>query len=432
VVVQRVLGLPPGIGRPSVVVGSVMELMRGRRRYELSDWLGNVRVVVSDARGPVRQGGQLRGYRAEVVGVRDYYSYGGRMVEGSYEVGGVYRWGFNGQEVVGELGRSHYTARFWEYDGRLGRRWNRDPKPMVGESEYAVNRNNPVLNNDPEGDCPTCWKGMFGWQVGVRAGLSPEGKIFWNAALLAGWQGGYVSSGFQGTMTVFGGGSIYGGPQLGTSSDVKVWWDVVGGGYATLGGGQGPPLPFYTLNYNTPSPFPNQSKWSINWGQMVTYNRAINLAGDGPGVQGMGLVGVRMGNVMISTHNDATSGPYWSGVSGRLLGKGEGTDAGWTGGIVVSGLIDGRLVQGGYENFTGFRVGGWKPAPGIYEQTRYHKALNKAVTFFGVGGLRSEEYGEPWLQELIHKNITKERLYEHPDENKEGSSVSVGNVLRRQ
>jgi hypothetical protein len=24
----------------------------------------------------------------------------------------------------------------------------------VGESEYAVNRNNPVLNNDPEGDCP--------------------------------------------------------------------------------------------------------------------------------------------------------------------------------------------------------------------------------------------------------------------------------------
>jgi len=152
VVVQRILGLPPGIGRPSVVVDSVVELVPGSRRYELSDWLGNVRVVVSDARVPVRQGGQLRGYRAEVVSVGDYYSYGGRMVERSYEVGWVYRWGFNGQEVVGELGRSHYTARFWEYDGRLGHRWEVDPRREVGYGSYVVFRNNPIFFTDPLGD----------------------------------------------------------------------------------------------------------------------------------------------------------------------------------------------------------------------------------------------------------------------------------------
>ena len=96
--------------------------------------------------------GQLIGYRAEVVSVGDYYSYGGRMVERSYEVGWVYRWGFNGQEVVGELGRSHYTARYWEYDGRLGRRWEVDPKPTFHLSVYVALGCNPVRFSDPHGD----------------------------------------------------------------------------------------------------------------------------------------------------------------------------------------------------------------------------------------------------------------------------------------
>jgi len=86
VVVQQVLGLPPGIDRPSVVVDDGVELLRGSRRYELLDWLGNVRVVVSDARVPVRQGGVVRGYRAEVVSVGDYYSFGAEIRERSYEI----------------------------------------------------------------------------------------------------------------------------------------------------------------------------------------------------------------------------------------------------------------------------------------------------------------------------------------------------------
>jgi len=48
-----------------------VELSPGARRYELSDWLGNVRVVVNDRRLPIYKGKKLVGYWAEVVKVRD-------------------------------------------------------------------------------------------------------------------------------------------------------------------------------------------------------------------------------------------------------------------------------------------------------------------------------------------------------------------------
>jgi hypothetical protein len=43
---------------------------------------------------------------------------------------------------------------FWEYDTRLGRRWNLDPKPVAWESGYAANRDNPIWASDPLGDTP--------------------------------------------------------------------------------------------------------------------------------------------------------------------------------------------------------------------------------------------------------------------------------------
>jgi hypothetical protein len=45
-----------------------------------------------------------------------------------------------------------YTAQFWQYDPRLGRRWNLDPKSVAWESVYAVNRNNPLWIHDPNDD----------------------------------------------------------------------------------------------------------------------------------------------------------------------------------------------------------------------------------------------------------------------------------------
>ncbi len=68
---------------------------------------------------------------------------------------GGYRYGFGGQEKRNEIkgeGNS-YTAEFWEYDPRVGRRWNVDPltKEYAGVSPYIAMDNKPILKLDPDG-----------------------------------------------------------------------------------------------------------------------------------------------------------------------------------------------------------------------------------------------------------------------------------------
>jgi hypothetical protein len=65
-----------------------------------------------------------------------------------------YLFGFNGQEKTDEIAGkgNHNTALFWEYDTRLGRRWNLDPKPTIGVSDYATFGNNPIWFFDVLGD----------------------------------------------------------------------------------------------------------------------------------------------------------------------------------------------------------------------------------------------------------------------------------------
>ena len=60
---------------------------------------------------------------------------------------------FNVEEKDNEIygdGQS-YTAEFWQYDARLGRRWNVDPIIKAYESPYATFANNPVWYIDPFG-----------------------------------------------------------------------------------------------------------------------------------------------------------------------------------------------------------------------------------------------------------------------------------------
>ncbi|MES2727912.1 MAG: peptidoglycan DD-metalloendopeptidase family protein [Bacteroidota bacterium] len=82
----------------------------------------------------------------------------------------MYRFGFNGQEKDDEVSGvgNTMTATFWEYDARLGRRWNLDPKVIVGISEYACFFNNPIFNTDIHGDIPIPLYDKFkiwGWRI---------------------------------------------------------------------------------------------------------------------------------------------------------------------------------------------------------------------------------------------------------------------------
>jgi hypothetical protein len=70
----------------------------------------------------------------------------------NYQPATPYRYGMNGQEKDDEIAQGIYTAMYWEYDSRIGRRWNRDPKPTAEISDYACFNNNPVLQTDVNGD----------------------------------------------------------------------------------------------------------------------------------------------------------------------------------------------------------------------------------------------------------------------------------------
>lgn len=68
-----------------------------------------------------------------------------------------YRFGFNTQEKLDEISGSgtHNTALYWEYDTRLSRRWNLDPKPTASETQYSSMRGNPIWFKDFLGDVVT-------------------------------------------------------------------------------------------------------------------------------------------------------------------------------------------------------------------------------------------------------------------------------------
>ncbi|MBN9295451.1 MAG: hypothetical protein J0I41_00500 [Filimonas sp.] len=140
-----------GMWTPDISVneaGSSYWNIAGKKSYELTNHLGNVLAVIND----VKAYDGTR-YDATVINASDYAPFGMQMIGRNFNTG-VYRYGFNGQEMSNEIkdvGNS-YTAQFWEYDPRIGRRWNLDPKPTTGISEYSAFYNSPIWFNDRLGD----------------------------------------------------------------------------------------------------------------------------------------------------------------------------------------------------------------------------------------------------------------------------------------
>jgi RHS repeat-associated protein len=83
----------------------------------------------------------------------DYYP-GGSLMPGRSFNSNTYRYGgAGGQEMDNEVSGvgNSYTAHFWQYDPRLGRRWNVDPITYPWQSSYAAFNNNPIIYVDPLG-----------------------------------------------------------------------------------------------------------------------------------------------------------------------------------------------------------------------------------------------------------------------------------------
>jgi len=83
-----------------------------------------------------------------------YYPFGMQMQGREFAGGMGYRYGFGSQESDNEVsGRGNsYTAEFWQYDSRLGRRWNVDPVNKLELSQYVAFSNNPIVRIDPLGN----------------------------------------------------------------------------------------------------------------------------------------------------------------------------------------------------------------------------------------------------------------------------------------
>jgi RHS repeat-associated protein len=130
----------------------VVEVKRGEKFFEWSNHLGNVLATVSDRKiAHTSNSSTIDYYEADIVSAQDYYPFGMIMPGRVFSNQNRYRYGINGQERSTELNENSYTADFWQYDSRVGRRWNIDPVVKDDESPYMVLGNNPIVMVDPNG-----------------------------------------------------------------------------------------------------------------------------------------------------------------------------------------------------------------------------------------------------------------------------------------
>lgn len=202
----------------------------------------------------------------------------------------------------------------------------------------------------------------------------------------------------------------------------------------TVGAGQGTPLQSYSLNYNSPIPMLNDFQNSFSYGQLLTWNSALQENQFSLNrIQREGMIGFRLGDVNVSSNND-TKRAYFGG----------GTDMGWTGGISLAT----PFLEVGFQDFSGdysrrddilrndisemiVKVKKNKNLSKIqkqqqiqkleqdlkkitssryHNQTSYQKRLNKASTYIRINNSNGynatvDLIGDAWLQNAIHKAI---------------------------
>lgn len=124
--------------------------------YELSDHLGNVRVVITDVKNSTINGGTNlpENYTVDAVAYTNYYAFGAPL-PGRTANSPDYRYGFNGKEVDAENGGNlDFGARI--YNPLLGRFLSQDPweHKYAWQSTYVFAGNSPIKLVDIDGKGP--------------------------------------------------------------------------------------------------------------------------------------------------------------------------------------------------------------------------------------------------------------------------------------
>jgi RHS repeat-associated protein len=142
----------------------------GRKQYELTDHLGNVRVLFGDRITGTLQANTLQ---PNILATNSYYPYG-MLIKSLSQNSDSYRWGFNGMEKDDEIKGVGNSYDFVErmYDTRIARFITPDPLMAHNPtwSPFVFGLNNPVVFVDKNGEWPGVTFFFFEFDVGV--GLS--------------------------------------------------------------------------------------------------------------------------------------------------------------------------------------------------------------------------------------------------------------------
>ena len=145
----------------------------GKRTYEITDHLSNVRLTFSDKRLADKNGdGTPDDPYLNILSWQDYYAFG--MIQpGRSNASPSYRFGYQGSEKDDEIHNisgSIVSTYFRQLDIRVGRWWGIDPKSKAWESPYVSMGNNPIWFYDPDGSDTLTFDAAGNYQSKVSGG----------------------------------------------------------------------------------------------------------------------------------------------------------------------------------------------------------------------------------------------------------------------
>lgn len=312
-------------------------VLNARKRYEMTNPVtGNVHVVISDRKLAVDDGtysggvkinstpdGIIDFFEPDVVFAADYYAGVGQVMPGRLFVSENYRYGAQGSEVDEEIdGTRDRITTFYRNANLKTLRWDSpDPVTNPSVSPYAMNGNNGVRYNDPQGDCETCkieGKFTLSFNFGTRGTSSFSLGLGVGASAGFGDEGGYRGA-INTSARFYSGG-------LGSNKLSNPQFDVVVSPTIALGfpSGNGQSTissPLSTFNRNNIDAVTNTDDFSFG----ISSNLVLNFGrGKAARFQRVGNFSLKANNLSLNVYNDFSRG---------LLGAiSDGNDRYWTGG----------------------------------------------------------------------------------------------------